>query len=176
MAQARGCVSIIWRSSCGRWASKVLGSAGKTQFQTKIASLSKEARQSASADKSNKPPGKTKIASVRMGKYKEASKRTKVGIISRYEDKSVRVEERFCFCKQRNQRPWSVQQQRLRKGYNIGKYMGRILTVADAEQRKWNKFCMSDIKVGGRIAYVIDGANAKTSSVLRYVNAADTKD
>lgn len=50
------------------------------------------------------------------------------------------------------------------------------MTVADAVKKKRNMFYMFDVKRGGHVAYVIDGANAKTSSVLRYVNAADTED
>lgn len=109
-----------------------------------------------------------------MEKYRDASMRTKVGVNCRYKDDHVRVARSAFLANKGINGLGLYSQQRLKKGLIVGEFLGTILTVAEAEKKKRNKFYLFDVKLMGRVAYVIDGSNAKTSSVLRYVNAADT--
>jgi len=61
---------------------------------------------------------------------------------------------------------------KLEKGRVLGEYFGKIISVAEAQQQTGNNY-LFDVKDGKRVVHVIDGQDAKTSSWLRYMNAAD---
>ena len=64
-------------------------------------------------------------------------------------------------------------QRRLLKGYVLGEFLGRILSDQEAKTRVGGESYLFDVKNGRKVAYVIDGADARESSVVRYANSAD---
>lgn len=109
-----------------------------------------------------------------MGKFSEASSRTKVGVSSRYADEEVRVTKSAFLASKGIKGLGLYSQRRLKKGYLIGEFVGDILTDAEAEAKKDGKAYLFDVRQQGRIVHVIDGSNPRKSSVPRYANAADT--
>jgi hypothetical protein len=109
-----------------------------------------------------------------MGKYREASLRTKVGVSSKYADENVRVAKSGFLASKGINGLGLYSQRRLKKGYVIGEFVGNVLTDAETEAKQDNKGYLFDVRQRGRIVYVIDGSNPFQSSVPRYANAADT--
>lgn len=64
----------------------------------------------------------------------------------------------------------------LPKDHVIGRYRGKVLTLAEALKKKNNRSYMFDVKVKKKVVHVIDAGNKKTSSFVRFANAADTDD
>eukprot|EP00243_Klebsormidium_subtile_P007368 TRINITY_DN3273_c0_g3_i2.p2 TRINITY_DN3273_c0_g3~~TRINITY_DN3273_c0_g3_i2.p2 ORF type:complete len:162 (+),score=12.03 TRINITY_DN3273_c0_g3_i2:162-647(+) len=110
-----------------------------------------------------------------MGKYQEASLRTKVGVTSRYTDAFVKVAKSKFLANKGLKGLGLYSQRHLKKGYIIGEFVGKILTDAEAEAKQGDKSYLFDVRKKGRVMYVIDGSDPKTSSVPRYPNAADTE-
>ena len=61
-------------------------------------------------------------------------------------------------------------------GHFIGEYKGKLLTVEQASKKKQNKSYLFDVKGKKKnVLFVIDAANKRTSSFVRYANAANTE-
>lgn len=60
-------------------------------------------------------------------------------------------------------------------GYVVGEYRGRRLTLAEAKKKRRHKKFLFDVRVPRRkaVAFVVDAADKRRSSFVRYVNAAD---
>lgn len=110
-----------------------------------------------------------------MGKYSKASMRTKVGVNGRYEDAYVRVAKSSFLAHKRLKGLGLYSKRALKRGFIIAEFVGKILTDAEADAKTGDKSYLFDVRKRGRVEYVIDGADASTSSVPRYANAADTK-
>lgn len=110
-----------------------------------------------------------------MGKYAEASLRTKVGVSSRYKDEFVRVAKSGFLAKKELKGLGLYSQKHLKKGYILGEFVGKILSDAEAEAKQGDRSYLFDVRRRGRVLYVIDGSDPRTSSIPRYPNAADTE-
>ena len=55
----------------------------------------------------------------------------------------------------------------------IQEYLGKQITDEEAERKKRFKNYMFDVRRRGRVIFVIDSAQKRLSSAVRYVNAAD---
>jgi hypothetical protein len=109
-----------------------------------------------------------------MGKYQEASDRTKRGITSDYKNDDVYVSTSV-FLEHKNIKGLGLfASSNLQAGYVVAEYLGKDLTDEQAENKKHHKQYMFDVKVKGKLSHVIDAANNKYSSVVKFVNAADT--
>ena len=106
-----------------------------------------------------------------MGKYQEASDRTRVGVFSDdyiFVDDSIFLESLGVTGKglyaATNYEPGDV----------IIEYKGKILSDNEAERKKRAKQYLMDVKQNGKVVHVIDGANAKLSSAGRFANTTLT--
>jgi hypothetical protein len=110
-----------------------------------------------------------------MGKFEEASNRTRRGVTERYSDRDVKVKNSRFLASKGVKGSGLYSNRRLEKGYVIGEFVGKLLTDKKAEEKKGNKGYMFDVRQRGRIVHVIDGADSRTSSAPRFANAADTE-
>jgi SET domain-containing protein len=104
-----------------------------------------------------------------MNPYKQATQRSSLGKIP------VEFEvKRSKMLKAKNidadglysRQPWD-------KGAILGEYRGKRLTLQQALKKKQNTNYMFDVKRGRKVWFVIDAANKRRSSFLRYANSAD---
>jgi hypothetical protein len=104
-----------------------------------------------------------------MEAFKEATKRSSLGKVPlEFEVKQSKllkakgIDANGLYSKQ----PWG-------KGAILGEYRGKRLTFQRALNKKRNTNYMFDVKRGKKVLFVIDAANKRHSSFLRYANAAD---
>jgi hypothetical protein len=110
-----------------------------------------------------------------MGKFEEASSRTRHGVTERYTDRDVKVKRSRFLASKSVKGSGLNSNRRLEKGYVIEEFVGRLLSDKEAEEKKGNKGYMFNVRQRGKIVHVIDGADSRTSSVPRFANAADTE-
>lgn len=106
-----------------------------------------------------------------MGKYREASARTKPGVTPTYTDDYVYVapSEYLGYLKNGDLGLYAN-----RKFYPrdvIVEYLGKKITDSQAERKQKSKQYMFDVKApGNKIVFVLDGASNKHASAAKFVN------
>lgn len=107
-----------------------------------------------------------------MGKYEEASLRTRVGVSADYENDDVYVAESQYLLSlgitDRNNGLYAART--YNKGDVIIEYIGKRISLAEAKAKQRAKKYMFDVRKDGKIDTVIDSANNKYSSAAKFVN------
>jgi SET domain-containing protein len=111
-----------------------------------------------------------------MGKYAEASARTKIGVHSTYTDDWVRVGPSKFLKKLGFHGNGLFANRNYKAGDVVIEYIGRTITDKDAEGKLRFSQYMFDVKVNGKVIHVIDGANNKYSSAAKFVNSSSSWD
>ncbi len=111
-----------------------------------------------------------------MGKYENASQRTPRNASTDFKNGDVYVAESELLrgISTTNIEYGLFSNRTYKKGDVIQEYKGNILTDNEAEEKKRYRKYMFDVKHKGRVVHVIDAANKKDSSALRYINACLT--
>jgi hypothetical protein len=105
-------------------------------------------------------------------KYLEASKRTPLNKIP--QDYTVKASQHLA--RKGIVANGLYTQKALPNRYVVAEYLGKQLTLKQALNKKTNRSYMFDVKVGKKIAHVLDAGNKKLSSFARYANSADYDD
>jgi SET domain-containing protein len=112
-----------------------------------------------------------------MGKYEDASERTPGHSSNTFKNADVYVAESKLLKRlstNSNMEYGLFTNRAYKKGDVVQEYKGEIKSDEEAEQKKCCKKYMFDVKYNGKVHHVIDAANKKNSSALRYINASLT--
>lgn len=106
-----------------------------------------------------------------MGKYEDASARSKKGVSSSYADDNVYVKNSDFLEGLGFEGNGLYAARTFNLGDVILEYRGIIISDAKAEKKKTHRNYMFDVKLKGRVLHVIDGANNKHASAAKFVNS-----
>lgn len=109
-----------------------------------------------------------------MGKYSDASERSRVGVSRTYRDSWVYVAPSKFLGSIKVSGSGLYASKAFKSGDAILEYKGRILSNAEADAKLHHRNYLFDVKKGSAVVHVIDAADNKYSSAAKFANSTNT--